>query len=119
MKDIESLKKEQYDAKAKLHEIIELINGEEYYILTPSEKSLIAQQRVGLEIYLGSLTKQLYDKDGCSFDASSAMWPLLMSNMFTSSSGFGPSSSLESLKKQLEEEDFEVKKEYDESGCSD
>ena len=116
MKDIESLKKEQYDAKAKLHEIIELINGEEYYILTPSEKSLIAQQRVGLEIYLGSLTKQLYDKDGCSFDASSAMWPLLMSSMFTSP--FGSSTGLESLKKQLDEKDFEVKEESDESGCS-
>jgi hypothetical protein len=117
MKNIESLKKEQYDAKAKLHEIIELINGEEYYALTPSEKSLMAQERIGLEIYLGSLTKQLYDKDGCSFDASSAMWPLLMSSMFTSP--FGSSSSLESLKKQLDEKDFEVKEESDESGCSD
>jgi hypothetical protein len=116
MKDIESLKKEQYDAKAKLHEIIELINGEEYYILTPSEKSLIAQQRVGLEIYLGSLTKQLYDKEGSTFDASSAMWPLLMSSMFTSP--FGSTSGLESLKKQLDEKDFEEKEESDEPGRS-
>ena len=103
MKDIESLKKEQYDAKAKLHEIIELINNEGYYTLTPSEKSLIAQQRVGLEVYLNSLTKQIYDKDSCSYDASSSMWPLLMSTMFTSPFG---SSSMESLKKQLNEDDF-------------
>ena len=117
MKDIESLKEEQYDAKAKLHEIIELINNEGYYTLTPSEKSLIAQQRIGLEVYLNSLTKQIYDKDNCSYDASSAMWPLLMSCMFASP--FGPSSTLDSLKKQLDENDFNVEEESDESGCSD
>jgi hypothetical protein len=39
--------------------------------------------------------------------------------MFTGSSCFGSSSSLESLKNQLEEKDFEAKEEYDESGCSD
>ena len=110
------MKKEQYDAKAKLHEIIELINSEEYYALTPFKKSLMAQERIGLEIYLSSLTKQLYDKDGCSFDASSAMWPLLMSSMFTSP--FGSTSGLESLKKQLDEKDFEEKEESDEPGRS-
>ena len=118
MKDIELLKKEQYDAKAKLHEIIELINGEEYYTLTPSEKSLIAQQRIGLEVYLNSLTKQIYDKDNCSFDASTAMWPMLLSSMFIGSNGFG-SSNIDALKKQLDENDFKVEEESDESGCSD
>ena len=116
MKDIESLKKEQYDAKAKLHEIIELINGEEYYTLTPSKKSLIAQQRIGLEIYLSSLTKQIYNEDN-SFDANNAMWPLLMSCMFTSP--FGSSSSFDSLKEQLKEEDFKEQEESDESRCND
>jgi hypothetical protein len=118
MKDIESLKKEQYDAKAKLHEIIELVNNEEYYTLTPSEKSLIAQQRVGLEVYLSSLTKQIYDRDSCSFDASSSMWPLLMSTMFTSPFG-SSSSTLDFLKKQLDENDFKIEEESDEAGCSD
>ena len=117
MKDIESLKKEQYDAKAKLHEIIELINSEEYYALTPSEKSIIAQQRIGLELYLNSLTKQIYDRDNCSYDAGSSMWPLLMSVMFTSPfSSLSP--TLDSLKKQLDENDFKVEEESDESGCS-
>ena len=118
MKDIESLKKEQYDAKAKLHEIIELINSGEYYTLTSSEKSIIAQQRIGLEVYLNSLTKHIYDKDNCSYDVSSSMWPLLMSVMFTSPFG-SSSSTLDSLKKQLDENDFKVEEESDESGCSD
>lgn len=111
MKDIESLKREQAETKSKLVDVIELINSEEYYGLTPSEKSIIAQQRLGLEIYLGSLTKQVYDKDNCSFDASTAMWPLLMSSIFTGPSGFGSSSSLDPLKKQLDENDFKTKEE--------
>jgi hypothetical protein len=118
MKDIEALKKEQYDAKAKLHEIIELVNNEEYYTLTPSDKSLIAQQRVGLEVYLNSLTKQIYDKDSCSYDASSSMGLMLLSSMFMGSGGFC-SSGVDSLKKQLDENDFKVEEESDESGCSD
>lgn len=108
MKTVEELKKEQYEAKAKLHELIEFINSEEYFTLTQSEKNIIWQRRISLEIYLNSLTKNVYDKEGSTFDISSAMWPLFMSSMFSSSS-FGSSSSLDSLKKQLEENDFKTK----------
>jgi hypothetical protein len=107
MKTVEELKQEQYDAKAKLHEMVEFINSEEYYSLSQSEKNIIGQRRVALEMYVNSLTRSIYDKDGSSYDASSAIFPLLMSSIFTSSS-FGSSSNLDSLKKQLEEEDFKV-----------
>ena len=113
------MKKEQAETKSKLVELVEFINSEEYYTLSSSEKNIIGQRRVALEMYLNSLTKGIYDKEGSTFDVSSAMWPLLMSSMFTSSSGFGSSSGLESVKNQLEENDFEVKEEYDESGCID
>ena len=113
MKTLDELKKEQYDAKAKLHELIEFINNEEYYTLTQSEKNLIGQRRVALEMYLNSLTKYIYDKEGSAFDLSSALWPLLMGNMFSSS--FPSSSNLDNLKEQLEKGN--VKEESDESGC--
>ena len=107
MKTIEELKKEQYDAKAKLHEMVEFINSGEYYSLSQSEKSIIGQRRIALEMYVNSLTRNIYDKDGSSYDASSAIFPLLMSSIFTSSS-FGSSSNLDSLKNQLEEDDFKT-----------
>ena len=117
MKTIEELKKEQAETKSKLVDVIETINSEEYYTLTPSEKGLIAQQRVGLEIYLDSLTKQLYDKDGCLFDVSNTMWPLLMSSMLTSP--LSTPLNTDALKKDLSEKDFEIKEETDESGHDD
>ena len=113
MKNIKELKEEQYDAKAKLHELIEFTNSEEFYTLTQSEKNLIGQRRIAIEMYLNSLTKNIYDKEGSSFDASSAMWPLMMSNMFTSTLN---SPNIDSLKEQLEDN---TKQEEDESGCSD
>lgn len=112
MESLEQLKKEQYDAKAKLHELVELINSEEFFSLSPKEKGLVSQQRTGIEMYLNALTNRIYNKNEFSFDAS-AMWPLLMSSMFTSS--FGSSSSLDSLKKKLDESDFEKK----DDGASD
>ncbi len=103
MKTTEELKQEQYDAKAKLHELIELINSKEYYSLSQSEKNIIGQRRIAIELYLNSLTKNIYDKEGSTFDLSGAMWPLMMSSMFSGSS-FGSSSGTEYLKKKLEEE---------------
>ena len=129
MKTVEELKKEQFDAKAKLHELVEFVNSEEYYTLTQSEKNIIGQRRIALEMYLNSLTKNIYDKEGSTFDVSSTMWPLLMSNMFSSSSF---SSSEESLKSKdfLSDRIYECDKKENiktencntlenESGCGD
>lgn len=105
MKDLETLKKEQYDLKAKLHEIVELVNSEEYYDFDPREKSLISQQRVGMEMYLNSLTKRIYGKDE-PVGAMDTMWlPLLFSMVSSPWSSSAPSSP----KYELNKEDFEEK----------
>ena len=108
MKTIEELKNEQYEAKAKLHELVEFINSEEYYSLTQSEKNIIGQRRIALEMYLNSLTKGIYDREGSTFDTSSTLWPLLMSSLFSGLGGLGSSSAVSDLKKQLEEDDFKT-----------
>ena len=80
MKSIDELKQEQYDLKAKLHEVIELMNGEEYSNLTPREKGLVSQQRAGIEMYLDALTKRIYKSDvGAS---TNSMWLPLLMGMF-------------------------------------
>jgi hypothetical protein len=107
MKTIEELKKEQYEAKTKLHELVELINSDEFYGLSQSRKNIIGQRRMALEMYLNSLTKEIYDSEGSTFDISSAVWPMLMSSIFTSSSSFGSTSDTTKLKEELSEKDFE------------
>jgi len=99
MKSIDELKKEQYDAKAKLHELIELINGEEYSSLTPREKGLISQQRAGVEMYLDALTKRVYKSDeGIN---TNSMWLPLLMGMFAAP--WTPPSPIS----DLSEKDFE------------
>lgn len=101
MKSIDELKQEQYDLKAKLHEIIEFINGEEYAGLTPREKGLINQQRAGMEMYLDALTKRIYKSDeGAN---TSSMWlPLLMGMVAAPWTPSSPTAS-----ETLDEKDFE------------
>ena len=118
MKTIEELKKEQYDAKAKLHELIELINSDEFYTLSATKKGLINQQRTALEMYVNSLTKQLYGKDETP-DASNFIWLSMLYGMMNTSSSFDSTSGAYKLKETLEEKDFDVKPETDESGHDD
>ena len=93
MKNLEELKEEQYELKAKLHDMVEFINSDGYFTLSPREKGLIGQQRAGMEMYLNALTNRIYSKDEFSFDATVAMLPMLMSTMFTGSSSLGSSST--------------------------
>jgi hypothetical protein len=110
MKNIEELKKEQSELKEKLHEIVELVNSEEYFKLPDGEKGLINQQRVGMELYLSCLTKRIYGNSS-SPDTSNLIWLSMLYGMFNTSSGFGSPSSTEYLKDQLKESDFETKEE--------
>lgn len=104
MKTIEELKQEQHDAKAKLHEVIEFINSEEYFTLSPREKGLVGQQRAGMEVYLNALTNRIYCNDAFSFDTSSAMWSMLLGSMFSGSSwGIASPKVTEELNKMPDE----------------
>ena len=68
MKTIEELKNEQYDLKAKLHEIIEFMNGKEYFSLSDTEKCLAHQCKFGVELYLDALTSMIYGVSESSFE---------------------------------------------------
>ena len=103
MKTIEELKQEQHELKARLHEVIDLTNSDEYFSLPDEQKGLINQQRVGMEMYLSSLTKRIYGKKDI-VNSSNLIWMSLLYGMLNTSSGFG-SSSTDCLKQQLEEKD--------------
>lgn len=106
MKDLEKLKKEQAKLKERLVEVIDLINSEEYFTLDETEKSLLMSQRVGMEVYLNSLTQRIYGAR--KLDVSSSMLPLILMTAFNP---FSPSpSSVDLLKEQLEKDQNEEKK---------
>ena len=105
MKTTKELKQEQYDLKAKLHEVIEFTNSDGYFKLSPREKGLIGQQRAGMEMYLNALTNRIYSKDECSFDATSLMGAMLLGNIWSGFSSSSPSSKAsEDLQKMIDEE---------------
>lgn len=80
MKDLEKLKKEQADLKEKLVKLISFINSEEYFTLDETEKTLLMSQRVGMEVYLNSLTQRIYGTR--KMDVSGSMLPLMLMSMF-------------------------------------
>ena len=112
MKNLKELKREQYSLKAKLHEVIELINSEEYFTLSSREKSLISQQRTGMEIYLNALTNRLYGKDTFSMDSSSLLFPFLTSMFSTPLSPSSFTSLKEEDKKDEEKDKLDLEQTY-------
>ena len=112
MKSIDELKQEQYDLKEKLHEVVELINSENYFKLSEGERGLISQQRVGMELYLSCLTKRIYGSPN-STDASNMIWLSMLWGMFNTPS-VGKSDSKDYLNNILKESDFETKEKSNE-----
>jgi hypothetical protein len=109
MEDLEKQKKEQVDLKEKLVKLIDFINSEEYFTLDETEKSLLMSQRVGMEIYLNSLTQRIYGAR--KLDANSSIFPLILMSMFNP---FSPSpSSVDLLKEQLDKDLKEKEKKND------
>ena len=60
MKTKEELKQEQYDLKAKLHEMIEFIHSQDYFTLSMEEMPVVYIQMTCMELYLNCLTYRLY-----------------------------------------------------------
>lgn len=100
MKDLEKLKKEQAELKERLVKLIAFINSEEYYTLEETEKSLLMSQRVGMEVYLNSLTQRIYGAR--KLDIGNSMLPLILMSMFNPFSS--SPSSVDVLKEQMEKD---------------
>lgn len=81
MKNIQKLKTEQTKLKKKLVKLIDFINSEGYYNIEESEKMLLANQRMGMEIYLNSLTQRIYGPN--TFNYSGNILPMMLMSMFS------------------------------------
>ena len=99
MKTIEELKQEQYDVKAKLHEIIEFMNSEEYFSLNEARKKMYTNLKIAVEMYLKCLSTMVHeDLDNHVVNIPDFTWVGAMMGMLT------PSFNLP--KTELKESDF-------------
>lgn len=113
MKTIEELKNEQSELKTKLHEVVEFMNSEEYFILNEAKKKMYNNLRIGVEIHLKCLSIMLYeDLDSPATMVPDFGWLGLMIGAFTA-----PTFNIPPMKTELKESDFEVKDSTDEQGC--
>ena len=110
MKTIEELKQEQYDLKAKLHEVIEFMNGEEYFTLNDTRKKMYNNLKVGIEMHLKCLSIMVHeDLDSPVASVPDFGWLGLVMGTF-----MAPSFNMPPMKSELKESDFESKEESDE-----
>ena len=110
MKTIEELKQEQYDLKAKLHEVVEFTNSEEYFTLNETKKKMYNNLKVGIEMHLKCLSIMVHeDLDSPITSIPDFGWLGLMMGTFMT-----PSLNIPPIKTDLKESDFEVKEESDE-----
>ena len=110
MKTVEELKQEQYDLKAKLHELVEFINSEEYFTLNDARKKMYNNLKIGIEMHLKCLSIMVHeDLDNPVTIVPDFGWIGLMLGTF-----MGPSFNVPSFKSELKESDFEAKEGEDE-----
>ena len=110
MKTKEELKQEQYDLKAKLHELVEFINSEEYFTLNDVRKKMYNNLKIGIEMHLKCLSIMVHeDLDNPVTIVPDFGWIGLMLGTF-----MGPSFNVPSFKPELKESDFEAKEGEDE-----
>lgn len=87
MKDNKQLVNEQAQLKDKLIKLIGFINSDEFYKLSENNKTLLNNQRIGMEIYLNCLNARLYE-DIDNVVVTNLGWMSTISNIFTSGFNF-------------------------------
>ena len=103
MKSIEELKEEQYDLKAKLHEIVEFMNSEEYFTLNEARKKMYNNLKIGIEMHLKCLSIMVHE----NLDSPTAFipdfgWLGMMMGTF-----MAPSFNMPSINTELKEGKYE------------
>ena len=110
MKTIEELKKEQYDLKATLHDLVEFMSGEEYFTLNEVERKMYNNLKIGIEMHLKCLSILVYeDLDNPTTLIPDFGWIGLMIGTFMT-----PSINMPYVKTELKETDFETQEKSNE-----
>lgn len=52
---------EQKEVKERFVKLVEFINSEEFYTLSPNTKQVLKNQKIAMELYLGVLNMRVYE----------------------------------------------------------
>lgn len=105
----ESILDEHKALKEKLYKLIEYINSEEYYSLSPNAKKVITNQKTLLETYINTLSTKLYEDIDKVFITDYSMLGLLFSTFtgnFSSCPSTIPTPPFNTETVELSEKDF-------------
>jgi hypothetical protein len=92
---------EQKEVKERFVKLVEFINSEEFYTLSPNTKQVLKNQKIAMELYLGVLNMRVFE-DIDKIVVPDYGYLQIMGNMFEGSM-FGSNSN--SLNFNLEKED--------------
>lgn len=93
----ETIESEHNELKEKYYKLINYINSEEFYKLSPNTKKVINNQKVLIESYMNNLSVLLYENIDTSFIQDYSLFGLLFSTFSSGfSTPFGNSSSTDS-----------------------
>jgi len=93
--------KEQAEVKERFVRLVDFINSEEFYTLSPNTKQILKNQKIAMELYLNVLNTRVYE-DVDSIIVPDYGYLQMMGNMFGGSM-FGPNPN--ALDFNLEKED--------------
>jgi len=95
---------EQQELKEKLSKLIEFINSEEYYKLSPNNKLVMKNQKIAMELYLQVLNTRVFE-DIDSIYIPDYGFMQMFGSAFGKNWGFGDSSSVKYLREQVDKEE--------------
>lgn len=92
---------EQKEFKEKLSKLVEFMNSEKYYKLSPNNRLVLKNQKIAMDLYLQVLNMRVFEDIDKIYVPNYALMQVFGA-AFGNSWGFGDTSSVKYLKEQVE-----------------
>ena len=94
---------EQQELKEKLSKLVEFINSEEYYKLSPNNRLVLKNQKIAIDLYLQVLNMRVFEDIDKIYVPNYALMQVFGA-AFGNNWGFGDTSATKYLREQVEKQ---------------